>query len=182
MCEDKKARIIIKQGNGVPTIPASSDHRNGDWIATDIYEGEQYLDLDTGVTYTRNGSGIITVGNGYSVQPRVYKALISQSSTSAPVLTELVNTFGITPATVYGGVGTYTITGFTGLVTGLIELNLTVANNGSGTKVGGIGGVTSTNIIVLNTYSSGALSNDILSNDASTNKYGSSVLTFIKYD
>lgn len=62
MCEDKKSRIVIKQGSGVPTIPASTDHRNGDWIDTDIYEGEQYLDNDTGIVYTRNGSTIQKIG------------------------------------------------------------------------------------------------------------------------
>jgi hypothetical protein len=56
---DKTARIIIKQGVGVPTIPVSTDHRNGDWIATDIYEGEQYMDTNTGLVYTRNGLTIV---------------------------------------------------------------------------------------------------------------------------
>ena len=41
MCQDLNARIVIKQGSGVPTIPVSADHRNGDWLTTDIYEGEQ---------------------------------------------------------------------------------------------------------------------------------------------
>jgi len=56
---DKTARIIIKLGQGLPTIPVSTDHRNGDWIATDIYEGEQYMDTNTGLVYTRNGSTIV---------------------------------------------------------------------------------------------------------------------------
>jgi hypothetical protein len=61
---DKNARMIIKQGSGVPTIPLSADHRDGTWIMTDIYEGEQYLDTDTGLVYTRNGSSIIVSGQG----------------------------------------------------------------------------------------------------------------------
>jgi len=56
---DKTARIIIKLGQGLPTIPVSTDHRNGDWIATDIYEGEQYMDTNTGLVYTRNGLTIV---------------------------------------------------------------------------------------------------------------------------
>jgi len=64
MCQDEYRRMIIKQGNGVPTIPVSTDHRNMDWIATDIYEGEQYQDLDTGIVYTRNGTDIIKSGTG----------------------------------------------------------------------------------------------------------------------
>lgn len=59
---DKYARMIIKQGSGVPTIPASSDHRNGDWIATDIYDGELYLDIATGIIYTSNGGVIQKAG------------------------------------------------------------------------------------------------------------------------
>jgi len=64
MCKDENVRIVIKQGSGVPTVPVSADHRNGDWIATDIYEGEQYQDTDTGIVYTRSSTGIEVVGGG----------------------------------------------------------------------------------------------------------------------
>lgn len=64
MCYDKFERRTIKMGAGLPTIPVSTDHRNGDWIATDIYEGELYMDTNTGQTYTRSGSTIITAGKG----------------------------------------------------------------------------------------------------------------------
>lgn len=64
MCQDQSARMIIKRGSGVPTIPVSADHRNGDWIATDIYEGEFYQDTDTGIVYTRNGATIEFAGTG----------------------------------------------------------------------------------------------------------------------
>lgn len=64
MCQDQSARMIIKRGSGVPTIPVSADHRNGDWIATDIYEGEFYQDTDTGIVYTRNGATIEVAGLG----------------------------------------------------------------------------------------------------------------------
>jgi hypothetical protein len=86
MC-DKSVRMIIKQGSGVPTIPTSADHRNGDWIATDIYQGEMYLDTDTGLFYTRNGSGIVSNGTTTS---KIYKAIINQTSTNDPVETYLI--------------------------------------------------------------------------------------------
>ena len=63
MCEDQFVRMIIKLGEGVPTIPVSADHRNGDWIANDIYEGEFYQDTLTGIIYNRTGSLIGAVGS-----------------------------------------------------------------------------------------------------------------------
>jgi hypothetical protein len=56
---DLTARIIIKKGEGTPTIPTSSDHRDGSWLSTDIYEGELYLDTINGLNYTRYGSTIV---------------------------------------------------------------------------------------------------------------------------
>jgi hypothetical protein len=101
--------MIIKTGSGVPTIPVSADHRNGDWIDTDIYEGEQYMDTDSGIMYTRNGSDILIVGS--SVIKRA-KILVSQSSTSAPTLIESENTIGtITPSRTSSGVYILTSTG-----------------------------------------------------------------------
>lgn len=52
-------RIIIKKGAGTPTIPSSSDHTDGTWLASDIYEGELYLDTTNGLNYTRYGSTIV---------------------------------------------------------------------------------------------------------------------------
>jgi hypothetical protein len=56
---DITKRIIIKKGAGAPTIPSSSDHRDGTWLSTDIYEGELYLDTVAGLNYTRYGSTIV---------------------------------------------------------------------------------------------------------------------------
>tara|TARA_R110000822_G_scaffold26529_5_gene79811 strand:- start:73 stop:630 length:558 start_codon:yes stop_codon:yes gene_type:complete len=64
MCQDEIKRIIIKQGAGVPTIPVSSDHRNGDWLATDVYVGEFYQDTNTGILYNRDATGIRVEGTG----------------------------------------------------------------------------------------------------------------------
>ena len=56
---DETRRIIIKKGTGVPTIPTSADHRDGSWLATDIYEGEFYLDTASNGLYT-NINGVTT--------------------------------------------------------------------------------------------------------------------------
>ena len=55
---DETRRIIIKKGSGAPTIPTSVDHRDGSWLATDLYIGEFYMDTVTGSIYTRTLSGI----------------------------------------------------------------------------------------------------------------------------
>lgn len=61
MC-DKIARIVpIRQINGLPTVPVSSDPRNGDWIDTDIFIGEFAMDVNTGFVYTRSAMGITGV-------------------------------------------------------------------------------------------------------------------------
>lgn len=51
-------RIIIKKGSGVPTIPASNDHTDGTWLATDLYVGEFYMDTATDKIYMRTAGGI----------------------------------------------------------------------------------------------------------------------------
>lgn len=109
MCGDKNARIILKSGVGVPTIPVSADHRNGDWIATDIYEGESYMDTDTGIVYTRKGTSIEYVGGGAG-DKKIWKGLLSQTGTSAPTEIVLENTTGVTAVFAYTSVGIYTIT------------------------------------------------------------------------
>lgn len=120
MCQDQSARMIIKRGSGVPTIPVSADHRNGDWIATDIYEGEFYQDTDTGLVYQNNG-GIILMSDGRA-KSTVWEALITQTGTNAPVLTVIQNDLGITATPTYSGVGGYTIGGFAGNLTGNLKI------------------------------------------------------------
>jgi hypothetical protein len=75
--------MVIKRGASAPTIPVSTDHRNGDWLDTDIYEGELYQDTTTGIMYTRLGSLIRVVGGA---QKATYKALLTQTGTSAPAV------------------------------------------------------------------------------------------------
>ena len=55
---DITKRIIIKKGSGIATVPSSSDHRDGTWLATDIYMGEFYMNTVNGKIYTRTASGI----------------------------------------------------------------------------------------------------------------------------
>ena len=105
---DNYARMIIKTGQGVPTIPASADHRNGDWIDTDIYEGELYQDTDTGLMYTRNGATIYNVGA--TAQCKVYRANLTQTGTGAPTADVFENSLSGTPTFSYTGVGDYKIT------------------------------------------------------------------------
>src|SRR3990167_2324944 len=66
-------RLVFKSGNGVPTIPPSPSHDTGDWIATDIYENEGYVDQDTGSMYRRYGDSIILIGStmGLSLLPAI---------------------------------------------------------------------------------------------------------------
>ena len=104
MCTDKKARMVIKQQAGVPTVPVSADHRNGDWITTDIYEGEFAMDTDTGIVYTRSSAGIVTAAG--DALKSVYRVLISQTGVLAPTVVESVNTIGAIVWT-YNSIGYY---------------------------------------------------------------------------
>ena len=51
-------RILIKKGVGIATVPSSSDHSDGTWLATDIYIGEFYMNTTNGKIYTRTATGI----------------------------------------------------------------------------------------------------------------------------
>ena len=158
MCEDLNARIIIKQGSGFPTIPVSADHRNGDWIDTDIYEGEFYQDTDTGLTYTRDSTGIITSdGKPTSL---VWKCNISQTGVSAPVVTVIENSLGITNTPSYLGVGTFQIAGFAGLLVNPCEIRVTLATSG-GTELFEATAATAS-ILLLSSLSGGVAANGVI--------------------
>lgn len=82
-CNTQRARLLIKRSSGKPTIPTSPDHTDGTWLVTDIYVGEQYMDTDTGIVYTRDvNDNINIVSNGALIG--IYKAVISQSGVNAP--------------------------------------------------------------------------------------------------
>lgn len=88
---DKYARMIIKQGSGLPTVPASADHRDGSWLDTDIYQGELYMDTDTGQVYTRANGTIIAVDGPTAL---TYEALLTQSGSNDPTAVVNENTIG----------------------------------------------------------------------------------------
>lgn len=160
MCDDLYSRMIIKRGAGAPTIPVSSDHRNGDWLATDIYEGEFYMDTDTGLVYQRNGS-IIQMSDGRKSQ-LTWKALIVQTSTNAPVLTVIENSLGVTITPAYVGVGAYTLSGFATLLSGSLEI---ISNNADGDEF--YAAIFTTSVLSLSTYVAGVATDGQLSNGAS---------------
>lgn len=123
---DKVFRIVMKRGAGVPTIPVSADHRNGDWLPTDIYEGETYQDTNTGLTYTRDGSSIVKVDG--TPTKKVYKALLTQTSTNAPLIVELENTLSGALVSSYVSTGRYDLT-----LAGAFPVDLTFILIGSST-------------------------------------------------
>lgn len=160
---DEFKRMVIKRGSGLPTIPVSDSHENGDWLETDIYEGEFYQNTDTGIVYQRSGTAI-TMSNGNPLQD-VYKAIISQTSTSDPVIEdELQNSLGLTVVPSYVATGIYELSGMDGNAARVVEVT-----------VSGLGGdqsfssrPTSANAISLSTYSSGVLADDVLSYENTT--------------
>jgi hypothetical protein len=112
------ARMIIKRGNGKPTVPASNDNNDGTWIATDIYEGEQYLDLNTNVIYTRSGNNIVVLSGGNIGE--MYKAEVTRvfsSTGNTPTVAETVNTLGVCTWTYDNITGIYTGTFTDGIPT-----------------------------------------------------------------
>jgi hypothetical protein len=156
---DSFSRIVIKQGSGEPTVPVSADHRNGDWIATDIYEGEFYLDTDTGLTYTRNSSGI-TLSDGSPTMLQA-KLNITQTGTNAPVLIEFVNQIGtITPS--YSAVGTYILTSTGNFPTGKIFIT-TNFNTKQGDEI--VVGRVNDNELRIYTFSGGVLTDSRLASN-----------------
>lgn len=128
---DKYARMIIKQGSGIPTVPASPDHRDGTWIITDIYEGEQYQDILTGITYTRNGSDIVLQDGTAKL---VYKAILTQAGAIAPIPIELQNTLDSVTAN-YIIQGQYTLVFNSAVLTSNRTFIQPVANNTFGQEI-----------------------------------------------
>lgn len=108
---------------------------------------------------------------------RVWKAQISQTGTSAPTLTTLIDDFGLTLSTNYILTGAYSINGFGGILTGLIDVNITTRNYGTDTADVY---VATSSVLGIATFSSGASANGVLDNSGFN--LGTSVITVIKYD
>jgi len=122
---DENARLVIKQASGVPTIPVSLDPRNGDWLETDIFEGEFYQDLDSGKMYNRNSVGI-TDANG-ELPTTLYKAKISQTGVIAPTEDNLFQN-DLSGTWNYSAVGIYTLDTI-GFFTDIDKVFLIIQNN-----------------------------------------------------
>jgi len=95
-------------------------HSTGVLAATDLIEVSE--NLGGGLFGSRKLTGEQLDGG------LVWEALITQTGTSAPTITVLKNTLGITAATTYASVGVYTITGFATLLTGNIKIEALCTN------------------------------------------------------
>lgn len=182
MC-NKTERFGIKQTDGVPTIPVSSDHTNGDWIATDIYEGEMAQDTNTGIVHTRSGTSIIKSGSVPN-EDVVIKFRIYQSGTSAPTVVEYFNPYGYTLTTVRDAAGIYRVQGMTGnLFTDTTQKYEFQFNKGfllSGSSIE-IYPSTDTDVVIQTRDNTGANSDSILHEVDMGGNANWTVVTIIKY-
>lgn len=155
---DKFSRMIIKQAEGKATIPVSSDHRNGDWIATDVYPGEWYLDSLTGQTYIRNRNDIFSIGDPTILQQ---KLLLTQTGATAPVVTLLADTFNGAGTIVWTRTGTGV---YQGTLAGVFQANKTFLIVESGANINENIRIyrKTTSVIEVKTYDLGALKDGIL--------------------
>jgi hypothetical protein len=90
------SRIKIKRSTiaaTVPTVPSSSDHTDGTWIATDIYKGELFYNQADGVLWSRDDNRVSCLGGSASVE-------------LTPAQVKTLNT---TPITIVGAVSGYAI-------------------------------------------------------------------------
>jgi hypothetical protein len=65
MANTMNARQIMKRtatASTIPTIPSSSDHTDGTWLATDIYKGEMFYNEANDSMWTRGTNGIVHLG------------------------------------------------------------------------------------------------------------------------
>jgi len=95
------SRILLKRSTTagqVPTVPGSSSHTDGTWIATDIYEGEAFLNTADARLFTRAGSTIKEIGLQNSLVGTLQYA--TRTLTSAEILA-----LGTTPITLIAAPG-----------------------------------------------------------------------------
>jgi len=157
---DEYVRMVIKQGTGLPTVPVSLDPRNGDWLDTDIFEGEFYQDLNTGKVYTRDAVGI-TTADGSPVLT-TYKAVLTQGGVLPPGETKIFQD-DITGVWSYSDVGTYRYTKVGAFATTGRNLMFVQIINNLTTLSNFNLEIISADILELKTYdSTGTLANGIL--------------------
>ena len=106
-------RSGIKRGVGVPTVPVSSSHRNGDWTDNDIYEGEMYQDTDTGLVYTRTAANIVKSGSVPN-EAVILKFRIYQDDVAIPVVVPYFNPNAYELSSVRDSAGVYRVLGLVG--------------------------------------------------------------------
>ena len=82
-------------------------------VSPDSNEKTLFLDTDSKLKL-KDSNGVVetlaTTEGLSAAEPKVYKALLTQTGTDAPVATVLENTLGGVPIWTYGGVGTYDVT------------------------------------------------------------------------
>lgn len=125
----RRIEKVSTVASAVPTVPGSSDHTDGTWNATDIYEGELFFNSADNILYTRTGSTIVRIG------PERGKYYNNTHNIDAG-LTVITHNLGATPRVVqfwYDGniVGfnisarsTTTITVDTGVAVSGVEVNI----------------------------------------------------------
>ncbi len=114
-CRNEVVRMVVKTSatSGViPTIPASDNHQDGSWIATDIYKGELFFNKADGLMFTRDDTGIKQVATQPSGAGE-YIAIVTQSGTSAPTANVIKDTIGGIVWS-YSAVGVYLATATAG--------------------------------------------------------------------
>lgn len=115
------------------------------------------------------------IANIPSTSVKIWKAQVTQAGTSAPVLTVLVNTLGVTVVPGYTSPGQYTLSGFDSNLTGLVAME----KSNVPTLGEIVFGVSTSSVAVLNTLNTGgATANDILDPTAIL----SQIITVTKYD
>jgi len=180
---DETKRMIIKKGTGIPTIPISSDHRNGDWIATDIYDGEFYKDSDTGIVYNRSGVSIIKSGSVPN-ETVVLKFRVHQSGVSIPIVITYFNPSNFTLTTVRDAAGIYRVQGLVGELMATTTEKYEIIWNTNGLLGGSsvdIGPSTDEDLLLRTYDNTGTLGDNIINEFSGGTTASWSVVTVIKY-
>ena len=97
---------------GTPTVPNSDDHTMG-WVATDIYKGELYINMNDDRAFTRTNTNNPGTINPNGLQDGIIEFLILDKSTSKVPVTKMANSVngnfyissGLTVGSLTGSIG-----------------------------------------------------------------------------